>query len=89
MRTTAELLTVALRYKKAAAWCRELNVTEGALSHAKKKGRLSPSVAAFIATETGADPVLWAAIAAAEAEPPGPVRERLERALDRHITTVY
>lgn len=89
MRTTAELLTKALDLKKAAAWCRELNLTEGALSHAKKKGRLSPSVAGFLAIEIGEDPILWAAIAATEAEPPGPLKERLAGLLERQVRTVY
>lgn len=86
---TLDLLREALTKKKAAAWCRDLNITEAAISTAKKRGRLSPTLAGNLAIEMGADPIFWAAVAAAEAEPPGPLRERLEKSLERHKTAVY
>lgn len=89
MRTTAELLTKALEFKKASMWCKDLNITEAALSKAKNRGHLSPTLAGVLAIEMGADAVYWTAIAAAEAEPRGALRERLERALERQITTAF
>lgn len=86
---TLELLSAALKKQKAAAWCRQLNITEAAMSTAKKRGRLSPTLAGNLALEMGADAVFWTAVAAAEAEPPGPLRERLERSLSRHKTAHY
>lgn len=88
MPTTIDLLKKALEIKKASAWCRELNVTESALSKAKRQGHLSPRFAAFFAMEVGADPAFWAAVATAEAEPPGPLKERLERSLSGHNTAL-
>jgi hypothetical protein len=88
MPNTIDLLREALKKQRAAAWCRQLNITEAALSTAKKRGRLSPTLAGVFALEIGADPVFWTAVAAAEAEPPGPLRERLERSLSGHNTAL-
>lgn len=84
-----ELLEKALTMKKAAQWSTHFNITRAALTMAKKKGRLSPTLASVFAMEMGADPIFWAAVAAAEAEPPGPLRERLEASLSGHNTALY
>ncbi|WP_382155117.1 hypothetical protein [Hydrogenophaga sp. ANAO-22] len=81
-----ELLSKALDVKRAASWCRDLNVTEAALSNAKKKGHLSPKFAAHMAIETGADPIYWSALAVAEAEPEGPLKRQLLDRLNRQKT---
>lgn len=86
---TIDLLNKALETKKAAAWCRDLNITKGAISKAKDRGRLSPTLASVFAMEMGADPIFWAAVAAAEAEPAGPLRERLEASLNSQKTAHY
>lgn len=86
---TIELLNRALEKQSAAAWCRAMNVGRATLAVAKKRGRLSPTLAGNIAMEIGADPIYWTAVAAAEAEPPGPLRDRLEKSIARHKTTVY
>lgn len=88
MPKTAELLEKALMKRTASEWCRILNVTPSALSKAKRQGHVSPRFAAFFALELGEDPGTWAAIATAEAEPPGPLRERLERSLSGHNTAL-
>lgn len=85
---TIDLLNRALERKTAAAWCRSLNITKGAISKAKDRGRLSPTLAGVFAMEIGADPIYWAAVAAAEAEPAGPLRERLEQSLERQKTVL-
>lgn len=89
MPTTIELLERALAKSRASVWCRALNVHQSTLCQAKKRGRLSPALASNLAMEMGADPIFWAAVAAAEAEPAGPLRERLEQNLERHKSTVY
>lgn len=85
---TKDLLLKALEAKKAATWCRDFNITKGAISKAKERGRLSPTLASVFAMELGADPIFWAAVAAAEAEPPGPLRQRLEETLSRQKTAL-
>ena len=77
MTTTQELLTKALQKQNAAAWARELNVTRAAMSHAKKKGRVSPVVAGALAIGMGEDPMHWVAVAALEAETNTPELEEL------------
>lgn len=89
MHNTKDLLEQALKKKKASEWCRELNVTPSSLSKAKRQGHVSPRFAAFFAIELGADPGYWAAIATAEAEPPGPLKDRLERSLKCQERTHY
>jgi hypothetical protein len=84
MPQTMELLRRALEMRKAAQWCRDLNITKGAISKAKDRGRLSPTLAGVFALEMGADPIYWTAVAAAEAEPEGPLRTRLEKTLESH-----
>lgn len=86
---TIELLDKALEMRNASQWCKRFNVTRGTITNAKKRGRLSPTLAGVFAMEMGADPIYWAAVAAAEAEPPGPLRERLEASLSRQETALY
>lgn len=88
MHHTLDLLSAALRKQNAASWCRKLNITEAAISTAKKRGRLSPTLAGNFAIEIGADPIFWTAVAAAEAEPAGPLRDRLEKSLARQKTVL-
>lgn len=89
MPRTIDLLQTALKKQRAASWCRQFNITEAAISTAKKRGRLSPTLAGVFAIELGADPIYWTAVAAAEAEPAGPLKERLEKQLERHKTLLY
>jgi hypothetical protein len=86
---TIDLLTKALEKQTAAQWSRRMNITKGAISKAQARGRLSPTLAGNLAIEIGADPIYWTAVAAAEAEPPGPLRDKLEKTLERHRSTVY
>lgn len=85
---TIDLLNHALQKQTAAAWSRRMNLTRATFSQAKKRGRLSPTLACNLAMELGADPIFWTAVAAAEAEPPGPLREKLEQTLERQKTKV-
>lgn len=89
MHHTSELLEKALQLHRAAEWSRRFNLTRAAIAMAKKKNRLSPSLANAFAIELGADPIYWTAVAAAEAEPPGPLRDKLEASLSRQRATVY
>lgn len=79
--STIALLEKALEAKHAAAWARDLNVHESTFSQARKRGRLSPTLAGTIAQRLNEDPEHWIAIAALEAEPATPLRERLIRAV--------
>jgi hypothetical protein len=85
---TIELLEKALQMRRASQWCERFNITKGTISQAKKRGRLSPTLAGVFAMEIGADPIFWTAVAAAEAEPPGPLRERLEESLNSQKTAL-
>ena len=80
MKTTMELLTRALEIKRAAHWCKELNLTESALTQARKRGRLSPTLAGNFAMKLGEDPKDWIAIAALEAEPESGLLNSLKEA---------
>lgn len=86
---TIDLLNKALEIRNAAQWCSRFNMTRASITNAKKRGRLSPALAGNLAMEIGADPIFWAAVAAAEAEPEGPMRERLEKSLERHKSLLY
>lgn len=88
MTRTGELLEKALKKKTASEWGRIMNVTPSSISKAKRIGHVSPRFAAYFATELGADPAYWAAVATAEAEPPGPLRDRLEKSLARQKTVL-
>lgn len=77
MQTTMNLLEQALTVQRAATWARELNVTEAAFTQAKKRGRLSPVMAGTLAEKLHEDAKHWMAIAAIEAEPDSPLRDKL------------
>jgi hypothetical protein len=83
MPTTMALLQKALTVKRAAAWARDLNLTEAAFTQAKKRGRLSPTMAGTLAEQLHEDAVKWTAVAAIEAEPDTPLRATLLKSLER------
>lgn len=77
MPNTMDLLTQALQKQRAAAWTKELNLSDSALTQAKKRGRLSPVLAGHIAMKLGENPEHWIAVAALEAEPESELLTRL------------
>lgn len=81
MPTTLELLNKALEYKKAARWCSDLNLDPSTMSQARKRGKLSPTLAASIAIELGEDPIQWAAIAGIEGDSNKPLQEQLLKSI--------
>ena len=83
MNTTMELFEKALTVKPAADWTRQFNLSTGALSLAKKAGRLSPVLAGNFAIELGADVEHWIAVAALEANPNQDLLARLQRHSNR------
>lgn len=66
MPNTMELLNRALAVKRAARWCEEMNVDPSAITQARKRGKLSSTMAAHMALTLGENPVLWAGIAGIE-----------------------
>jgi hypothetical protein len=76
---TLDLLAKALDMKRASQWCREFNITEGTISQAKRRGRLSPTLAGNFAIKLGEDPAQWIAIAALEAEPESTLLDALKK----------
>jgi hypothetical protein len=78
MQTTMNLLDKAIKIQRAAAWARDLNITEGAISVAKKRGRLSPTLAGNLAMKLGESPEKWICIAAMEAEPESTLLQELK-----------
>lgn len=78
MPNTMELLDKALATKRASHWCREMNLTDAALTNARKRGRLSPTLAGNFAMKLGENPEQWIAIAALEAEPESTLLEQLK-----------
>ena len=83
MPTTLALLEKALSTKRASIWARELNLDRSAIAQAKKRGRLSPTMAGALAVHMAEDPIKWTAIAAVEAEPESPLRAQLVKALEK------
>lgn len=81
MQTTMNLLEKALKVQRAAAWARDLNITEGAISVARKRGRLSPTLAGTLAEKLHEDAIQWTAVAAMEAEPESPLKMALAKRL--------
>lgn len=57
MPNTMELLNMALAVKKAARWCEEMDVDPSAITHARKRGKLSATMAAHMALSIGEDPI--------------------------------
>lgn len=82
MPATLQLLEKALHIKRAAAWARDLNITESAFTNARKRGRLSPTLAGTLAEKMHEDAVKWTAVAAIEAEPDTPLRAHLLKSLE-------
>ena len=81
--TTTDLLKMALEKRSASEWARLYNLTPGAFTNAKTRGRLSPVLAGNIAIDLGEDAQQWMAIAAIESERESPLRERLIASLSR------
>ena len=84
MSQTLVLMEKALQTRRAADWCKELNITAAAFSKAKSKGRLSPALAGCIATKLGENRDHWIAVAAIETEREGPLKKEMLKALLRH-----
>ena len=78
MPTTMELLSKALEVKRASHWCDEMNLDLSTISQAKKRGRLSPTLAGNLAIKLGKNPAHWIAIAALEAKPESTLLEQLK-----------
>lgn len=68
MKTTMDLLALALDKAPAADWHRQLKLSRNALHNAKLRGNLSPAIAWSLAEAIGENPQEWALIAAAESE---------------------
>ena len=79
MQSTMELLSKALDVKRASRWCEQMDLDISTLAQAKKRGRLSPTLAGNFAIELGESPEHWIAIAAIEAEKESPLLERLRK----------
>lgn len=72
MPNTMELLNTALAKKRAVRWCEEMGLDPSAITQARKRGKLSPTMAAHMALGIGEDPVKWAAIAGMESDSSSP-----------------
>jgi hypothetical protein len=78
MTHTLELLDKALTIKSASAWSRTLNIVPSAITNARKRGRLSPTLAGNLAIKLGESPEKWICIAAMEAEPESSLLQELK-----------
>jgi len=81
MENTMELLARALKVQPQARWADELDLSDAALSQAKKRGRLSPTLAGNMAASLGEDPEHWITVAALEAEPDSIAKRTLMKRL--------
>lgn len=81
MPTSLELLDLALRKQSASQYARDFNIHPSALTNARKRGRLSPTLAGAFARELGQIEEDWIALAALEAEQPSALRDTLMRRL--------
>lgn len=81
MHTTNELLTAALDRHNAAFWAREMGVKPNTFAMAKKRGRLSPTMAGALARFIGEPVEHWISVAALEAEPESQEKTRLSNML--------
>ncbi|MBU4183205.1 MAG: hypothetical protein KJ565_16055 [Gammaproteobacteria bacterium] len=79
MHTTNELLTAALDRHNAAFWAREIGVKPNTFAMAKKRGRLSPTIAGALARFIGEPVEHWISVAALEAEPESHEKTRLAK----------
>lgn len=83
MANTLDLLSRALAgAPSAAALARELHIDNSTITQARKRGRLSPTLAGQLAQRLGENPAEWIALAALEAEPPTSARSRLMRVIE-------
>lgn len=73
IKTTLNLLEVALALHNGATWCREMGVSVSALSQGKKRGRLSPMMAGYLALRLGLNAEHWISVATFEAEKQTPL----------------
>lgn len=85
MPTTMQLLDRALQLKPAARWADALDLSDSTITQAKKRGRLSPTLAGELADELGEDPRDWITIAALEAEPNTPLKADLLKRLAARV----
>ena len=85
MPTTIQLLDRALSTQRASHLARHLNIHPSALTNARKRGRLSPTLAGSVARELGQDEGNWIALAALEAEPQSPMRDTLMQRLGAKV----
>ena len=83
MPTTMQLLDKALQLKRASHWANELELSSGTMTNARKRGRLSPTLAGNIAVRLGENPEHWMAVAALEAEPESPLKQMLQATLSK------
>lgn len=79
MNSTQQLLGVALERHNATFWAREIGIKPEALYMAKKRGRLSPTIAGALARFIGENVEHWICIAALEAEPESQEKTRLAK----------
>jgi hypothetical protein len=75
-----ELLNHALQKQRASRWCEEMDLDISTIAQAKKRGRLSPTLAGNLAMKLGESPEHWIAVAALEAEPESTLLQRLRKA---------
>ncbi|VTY21926.1 Uncharacterised protein [Xylophilus ampelinus] len=85
MQTTMHLLQRALAVQNQARWADALDLSDATLSQAKKRGRLSPTIAGAMAAELGEDPAAWISVAALEAEPDTATKRTLLKRLSSKI----
>lgn len=78
MTQTIDLLDKALKQKTISEWARTFNMTPSAITNARARGRLSPTLAGNLAMKLGENPEQWIAIAALEAEPQSTLLEDLK-----------
>jgi hypothetical protein len=79
MDTSITLLYRALEQKSQGDWVRALNLSDSTFSMAKKRKRLSPTLAGVLAEELHEDVEHWIAVAAIEAERETPLLERIRQ----------
>lgn len=68
MQTTMNLLEQALAVAPIPTWTAKLKLSRDAIAMAKSRGKLSPVLAAGLATELGEEPTKWITLAALEIE---------------------
>lgn len=79
MKTTMDLLDVALQRQNATEWALKLKLSPNALRAAKHRGNLSPALAGALAEELGEPVEKWIVIAALESERESACKTRMMR----------